>query len=344
MPLENTPAVLTMSNLFMVRYFELAIKNGINAQALLDEINLALAEFEDISERIDIKKLSDMMLIIWDTLGDEAMGLSAEPIPRSTWWMASNLAIHEMTLKEAIKVASKLYSIATNAYRVILSEEDNIATITFKNYQSTYDEHHLFAEMTLMAWHRLYSWLIAESIPLKTITLPYPVVPHVEEYYKMFPANFEFNADQLSLSFASKYLSQEIVQNKTSLRIFISNCPYELFAQPKADFTLSTEIKGLIEKHLHEGCLSIEETATFFKMTKRTLIRKLTDEGTSYQTLKDIVRRDKSVHFLMRRSLTVSEIAHRVGFSDSAVFTRAFKKWMGVTPLAYRSTHAQSQQ
>lgn len=337
MPQSFLAQINTTSNLFVARYFELAIENGIDAQALLNEINLAKNEFSDISERIDVKKLSDMMLAIWDKMGDEAMGLGASEIPRGSWWMSCKLAIHEATLGEALKASCRFYKLITKAYRIVISEQDNIVTVTFADYQPAFDPHGLFAEMTLMAWHRFSAWLIAEAIPFQKITLPYPIVPHAKEYHDMFPGKLEFASDELSFSFASKYFTKPVVQNKNTLRVFMSNCPYELFVHPKSDFSLTSEVKGIIEKHLVDGCPTLEDTAILFNMTKRTFIRKLANEGASFQSLKDIVRHDKAVQDLVRTSLTISDIANRVGFSDSTVFSRAFKSWTGISPLEYRN-------
>jgi AraC-like DNA-binding protein len=76
-------------------------------------------------------------------------------------------------------------------------------------------------------------------------------------------------------------------------------------------------------------------------MTKRTMIRKLKEEGTSYQKIKDLVRRDRAVYYLTRRGLLVGEVAEKVGFSDSAVFARAFKTWTGLSPREYRVNFSQ---
>lgn len=336
MPNTPAPVISTTSNLFVVRYFELAIKNGIDAQSLLDEINLARGEFADITQRVDIQKLADMMLVIWDRLGDETMGLASEPIPRGTWWMACKLAVHEPNLKAALKAAIRMYGIATRAYRVELKEAAGITTLVFHDYQSHSDPHHLFAEMTLMAWHRLSAWLIGENIPLTTITFPYPITEHSDEYHHMFPARFEFDAPHLSLSFSSSFLQRVVVKDATALRLFMSNCPYELFMQPRVEFSLAHEIKTILEKTLADGSPTLEEAASSLHMSKRTFIRKLKEEGVSYQELKNIVRRDRAIHYLLANTLPIADIASRIGFSDTAVFARAFKGWTGVSPREYR--------
>ena len=66
------------------------------------------------------------------------------------------------------------------------------------------------------------------------------------------------------------------------------------------------------------------------------LVRRLKDEGSSYQQIKDNLRRDTAVYFLSRPELSIDEIALQLGFSEPSAFHRAFKKWTGVTPGVYR--------
>jgi AraC-like DNA-binding protein len=71
-------------------------------------------------------------------------------------------------------------------------------------------------------------------------------------------------------------------------------------------------------------------------MSVRTLKRKLAEEGTSYSDLTDQVQLGRAVS-LRRSVLTVDEIADRLGYSDAANFTRAFRRWTGKSPRAYRN-------
>ena len=68
----------------------------------------------------------------------------------------------------------------------------------------------------------------------------------------------------------------------------------------------------------------------------QTLRRRLSAEGTTFKEIKNGVRRDTALHYLGKQGLSIEEIAHRAGFSESSAFIRAFKGWTGVTPYTYR--------
>ncbi|MEF1226965.1 AraC family transcriptional regulator, partial [Vibrio fortis] len=73
-------------------------------------------------------------------------------------------------------------------------------------------------------------------------------------------------------------------------------------------------------------------------MSSRTLRRHLKTCGTSYQQILDHVRFHLAKHYLHSTQFSIEEISERVGFSDSANFRHAFRKWSGVAPRAFRKS------
>jgi AraC-like DNA-binding protein len=82
------------------------------------------------------------------------------------------------------------------------------------------------------------------------------------------------------------------------------------------------------------------DAAQALGMTPRTLMRRLDADGTSFQAIKDGLRRDLAILELRAGDKSIDDIAHITGFSSSANFHRAFSKWTGVTPGTYRKKSA----
>ena len=80
----------------------------------------------------------------------------------------------------------------------------------------------------------------------------------------------------------------------------------------------------------------LADVAADLDVHPQTLRRRLTAEGTTFKDIKNQLRRDTALYFLGKKSLSIEEIAHRAGFSESSAFIRAFKGWTGVTPYSYR--------
>jgi AraC-like DNA-binding protein len=91
------------------------------------------------------------------------------------------------------------------------------------------------------------------------------------------------------------------------------------------------EISGVM------GTASIEAVARRLGASTRTLKRRLAEEGATFRELHDASRRQRALLLLSDRRLALAEIAARLGYSDVANFTRAFRRWTGVTPGAHRA-------
>ena len=78
------------------------------------------------------------------------------------------------------------------------------------------------------------------------------------------------------------------------------------------------------------------EIAQLLAMSERNLTRQLGREGTSYTQLLARVQEERAKNFLRNRALTVSEIGYRLGYTEPAAFTRAFTRWVGISPLKWR--------
>lgn len=84
------------------------------------------------------------------------------------------------------------------------------------------------------------------------------------------------------------------------------------------------------------GYPSVDDVARELHVSARTLKRKLAEYGATYSTLLDEIRLRDALRLLEGTRLPVDEIAARVGYTDRANFTRAFKRWTGVAPSERR--------
>jgi AraC-like DNA-binding protein len=84
------------------------------------------------------------------------------------------------------------------------------------------------------------------------------------------------------------------------------------------------------------GARSLEELASVINVSSRTLRRRLADEGASYSSMLDEERHARALLLLRSPELSVKDVAQRLGYSDVANFMRAFRRWTGQTPAAFR--------
>ncbi len=80
----------------------------------------------------------------------------------------------------------------------------------------------------------------------------------------------------------------------------------------------------------------ITAVAKQLKMSTRSLKRKLAEHATTFSAIRDDQRRQRALLLLDNRALSIGEVATRLGYSELPNFTRAFRKWTGMTPAGYR--------
>lgn len=100
--------------------------------------------------------------------------------------------------------------------------------------------------------------------------------------------------------------------------------------------TFADKVEAEIRLALNSGPVRVDHLCLELGISRSTLQRKLGEEGVRYQTILDRVRHELAVRYLTKSALAPSEIAFLVGFSDPNSFHRAFRKWTGKSPVAFR--------
>ena len=99
-------------------------------------------------------------------------------------------------------------------------------------------------------------------------------------------------------------------------------------------------LKQLLQTYIQESDLRIEFTAALCNTSKRSLQRKLSESGSRYSEVLDQVRFEAASQLLQDPGTKVTDVAHQLGYNDSAYFSRAFRRIAGVNPRVYRNAYA----
>jgi AraC-like DNA-binding protein len=100
--------------------------------------------------------------------------------------------------------------------------------------------------------------------------------------------------------------------------------------------TLRGRIEALIMPILHTGDVSVETIAAKLGTSRQTIYRNLKSEDATFEQILDELRYRMALDYIAAKKVSVNETAYLVGFSDPAAFSRAFKRWTGKSPRAYR--------
>ncbi|WP_430429857.1 AraC family transcriptional regulator ligand-binding domain-containing protein [Parasphingorhabdus sp.] len=148
------------------------------------------------------------------------------------------------------------------------------------------------------------------------------------------PVHFEAGRDALLVSEKSLAVPNKL-GDETIAKFFDQHLEQKLakFADLNS---LEKRIRLAVAQLLSEGVPTLSRIASKLGMSARTLQRRLSDQGQSFQKLVDLARQELAQQLLRDTDYSLAEIAFLTGFAEQSGFTRAFKRWAGQTPRSYR--------
>lgn len=319
-------------------------RQGVNDRALLTRAGINPVSIDSDVGRIHTEQVGRLFRLIQQELNDEFMGFTKSPCKYGAFATLCDLTRHCQTLGELLEKSVVLYNLITSDLKMTLSITEHAAKFSFTFTDPTLDDQHFLAEFLLVIWHRFPSWYIGEAIRLREIHFAHHSPAHHKELKIMFPGRLRFNQPNNCLIFDTSYLQKPLLRKERELDMFLSNHPLDMMTIPGVDGSLEARVERLVANH-HSGNLvfpKAEKIAYEMGMGKVTLYRKLQHEGTSYQRIKDNIRRERSIELLEKNDLSVDRISEIIGFSEARSFTRAFRTWTGLSPRQYRTLSSQN--
>ncbi|KAA2258805.1 AraC family transcriptional regulator [Solihabitans fulvus] len=314
-----------------------ARRGGRDVSEVLVAAGISPALLDDTRARVTADQYTRLVRSLWEFLDDEFMGFGSKPSRRGTFPMMCLLAVHCRDLGSALRRGWAFYRLFEGSPQVSIVEGDD-GVVRFELAMSGFDDpDHFLTESLLMLWHRFSSWLIGHRIPLRRADFAYPEPAHGVEYHLVFGCPPVFDAAGTALSFDRRFLDMPVVQDEVTLRRYLRQAPAELLSRRDYGVDLAAQVRRILGNGIAGGEQpSVTEVAARLDVSAPTLRRRLTAEGTSFRDVREQLLRDQAVASLVRGNESVEALALRLGFSEASAFHRAFKRWTGSSPGAYR--------
>lgn len=190
-------------------------------------------------------------------------------------------------------------------------------------------------ELMVRIFWRLAAWLAGGALPPVRFDFAFDAPPYAEQYGPTFPAPMRFGQPYSAFWFDARRLARPVLRDEAALRAFVASWPAALIVPRRGNEGIVTKVRVLLQ-HTRPRWPGLAETAAALHMSVPTLQRQLAAAGTSFQALKDELRRDIAIVRLTISDDSLGAIAEDLGFADSAAFQRAFKSWTGSPPGTYR--------
>ncbi|MYM61942.1 AraC family transcriptional regulator [Pseudomaricurvus sp. HS19] len=315
-------------------------RKGMDCDAVLMRAGIHPDSLQAAFGRISDHQMTRLVQEIWQALDDEFMGFSNQPCPAGALGFCVRAMGRCQTLREALETGIEFYNLVQDGVHTSFEEGPEQTTIRVEFAYPELDPQGFYLEFWMIRWHRLASWLCDLRIPLLQVHFrKHPVWDelhaHRAELAIMFPSDIDPNADSNCLIIPSASLNEPVRRTAQEIEEFIRTAPAPLLTIPGGDKSLRQTIMLRLSEQIPLRFPSQAQLAEQLGLSSQAFHRRLRREGTSYQRIKDDIRRELALNKLTRERLPVHEVAEIVGFSEPRSFTRAFKSWTGLSPREY---------
>lgn len=239
-------------------------------------------------------------------------------------------------LRVVLQTLARFTRLRLQLVNVVISETDEYFTVCMDELSELGDVREFIYGALLATYLNLVDTVTAQRLRNIQIALPIPRPSWADVYEQRCGCPVMFDAPQFTLRMPVGLLDTPcLTADAGTFRTALRDCENQL-GQLDNGGALSQQVANCLLNST-EGYPRLDDVATLFAMSRRTLIRKLKLEGTSYQELLDGVRQELAAWYLLETTIAVEQIAERLGYQDTSNFSRTFRRWYGMTPHAMRT-------
>ncbi|MBB4349564.1 AraC family transcriptional regulator [Aliirhizobium cellulosilyticum] len=289
-----------------------------------------------VTEPVSAQTFGQLWLAIAAELDDECFGLGARPMQRGSFTLLCHCVLHAPTLERALRRALRFLNLVLGEPTGRLVVHDGIAEVQLSDEG---EPRSAFAYRSYwIVLHGLICWLVGRRIPIRLVDFRCAEPERSADHRLFFGAPIRFSQSVSRLGFDAAMLDLPISRNEQQLRQFLRGAPANILLRYRYDAGTAAAVRRRLTQREPADWTSFATLANDMRMSSSTLRHRLHDEGQSYAGIKDEIRRDLACGMLTNTAETVSEIATRLGYSEPSAFYRAFRKWMGQSPEAFRKS------
>ncbi len=337
----------TFAGRFTLSLIDVAATKGARRGELIASTGLSEEELGREEQRVDGTIYNQVVEMAVEQTGDPLFGLHAgEHLSLSAAGLIGQITQTSSSVKEALDYCCEFASLGCRALPMKLDLQGEFYRLAFipdrrwlaaspESVRQTIDGTLAF---TIREYHALTR---QKSYPAK-ITLNFPRPERSAEYERVLNAPLQFGADETAITFRQDQVDQPVVTSDYHLlRLLVAHAEAKL-ATIEGEEGFRAVVERTILSLAEPGMADIESVARNLNTTKRTLQRRLAEEGETFSNLLDKLRKESALGYLRNREITLNETASLLGYADTSTFLRSFKRWTGMTPGAYRQSEARA--
>jgi AraC-like DNA-binding protein len=314
--------------------------HGLDAVQIAQRAGVDLARIPAPAERIAIDKVDAMLRVAIPLIRDPAFGLQA-----ARCWHPAHLGVlghawlSSDTLRTGLERVSRYFRLVGERGSTRIRAARRGIAVSFdanRGDPAAVPVAAVFVDIVMGVLLDMCRMNAGAALRPVAATLRRRKPEQSEAYERFFGCPVGFGADEDAFVLSPQDADRPLPSSNGQLAaVFDRMLTEELARLDKSDVV--TRCRAEVLRHLESGEMTEDEMAKRLHMSRRTLQRRLADADTSYLRLVDDTRRDLALRFMDDASRSITDVAFTLGFSQQSAFTRAFRRWTGLSPSEYRT-------
>lgn len=309
---------------------------GLDPDSLLQAAGAERGLVFDPNARLPAEQADAIWKAAFRAAEDPGLALhAAEALPFGAYRVLDFIVANAPEVKQALERLCRYFSLVDQRAQLTL-DGDEAAQLTLSSNGGALPV--AAQEYTLAAIALRLRASTAIDVPLESAQFTYSTPNSRKEYERIFCCELRFEAPTACLVFSASTLKLKIPGADAALFSVLEEHAGRLVRElPAVEQGLVEQLITALQAELRGGDISAKHLARQVGVSERTMQRRLEEEDTSYGLLLSNARRSMAEKYLRQPHVSLTEIGWLLGFSEQSSFTRAFKRWTGQSPGAWRS-------
>lgn len=335
----SSPAdVPSITAAYPLHLMQLLAARGHDPSPVLHSVALDMGALSAADARVSLAQYASMAMAAMALTGDEGLGCAlALRTPPTAHGPLGYAMMTAPTLGDALALGLRYMPLLQGQTPLMHWVDDSHvhlrATIDLPLPQPL---KRFFSEALMIGIVRSGRWLLGTERLDCELWFTHPLPDDFAQYGSQLPT-VRHGMPFLQLRIAQSALAQALpLADPASHARAVAQCAREASWLMGGEANLCAKVRALLAPNPAVPTPTVDEVASRLHMSVRTLKRKLAQQGSSYRTLVDQARYFEAARLLRRPELALERIAFELGYQDPANFTRAFRRWSGMPPSAFR--------
>lgn len=317
-----------------------AVRKGANLQQFCQAIGVA----PDMLEQADAVADLDVCARVWDEsirlTGDPLLGLHlGETSSPALAGMVGYLMESSPDLLTAFQYVQQFSRAVTNATDFIVETRGDEFYYHIEPVPAWYHRYpeaaRQIVDHAMSAFIHITRMLCGKAQYPQRVSMRCARPRDTREYVRIFKLEPQFGQSGNYLAYRLRDMQAPLLGHNPALNRLFKSLLEEQIAKTRGQESYANEVRRVMLQNFNTTLPQLPDVVMYLHTSPRTLQRKLQEEGTSFLAIAESVKSELAIGLLKKRTLTISEIAYKLGYAEPSVFIRAFKKWTGTSPGAY---------